>query len=55
MRESKAKKPRMDPRIRWSDKGVGVAKSKGASGAVAVGLPHRNRSVFKQAPSINGK
>ena len=26
-----------------------VAKPKSANGAVAVGLPHRNRSVFKQA------
>jgi len=25
-----------------------VAKPKSANGAVAVGLPHRNRSVFKQ-------
>jgi len=24
-----------------------IPKSKGANGAVAVGLPHRNRSVFK--------
>jgi hypothetical protein len=46
----KYSQPRMDPRIRWGDKGVGGAKSKGANGAVAVGLPHRNRSVFKQAP-----
>ena len=29
---------------------MGCAKSKAANGAVAVGLPHRNRSVFKQAP-----
>jgi hypothetical protein len=26
-----------------------IPKSKGANGAVAVGLPHRNRSVFKHA------
>jgi hypothetical protein len=26
------------------------AKSKGANGAVAVGLPHRNRSVIKHGP-----
>ena len=27
------------------------AKSKGSNGVVAVGLPHRNYSVFKQTPS----
>ena len=58
----------MDPRIREDDKSAGLVrpfdklrdrvtkahnpKSKGANGAVAVGLPHRNRSVFKHA-SIN--
>jgi hypothetical protein len=26
------------------------AKSKGSNGGVAVGLPHRNYSVFKQTP-----
>ncbi len=26
------------------------AKSKGSNGGVAVGLPHRNSSVFKQTP-----
>ena len=26
------------------------AKSKGSNGVVAVGLPHRNYSLFKQAP-----
>ena len=29
---------------------MGVAKSKGANGVVAAGLPRRNRYVFKQAP-----
>ncbi len=53
----------MDPRIREDDKSAvqvrpfdklrdrvtkaHIPKSKGANGAVAVGLPHRNRSVFK--------
>ena len=53
----------MDPRIREDDKSAGQVrpfdklrdrvtkahnpKSKSANGAVAVGLPHRNRSVFK--------
>ncbi len=53
----------MDPRIREDDKSAGQVRpfdklrdqvtkahnptSKGANGAVAVGLPHRNRSVFK--------
>ena len=35
-------------------KAVG-AKPKSANGAVAVGLPHRNRSVFKQAPTNKRK
>ncbi len=57
--------PSMDPRIREDDKSAvqvrpfdklrdrvtkaHIPKSKGANGAVAVGLPHRNRSVFKHA------
>ena len=55
----------MDPRIREDDESSELVwpfdklrdrvtkahnpKSKGANGAVAVGLPHRNRSVFKHA------
>ena len=27
------------------------ARLKGSNGGVAVGLPHRNSSIFKQAPS----
>ena len=38
----------MELRIREVDFKAG-AKSKGANGVVAVGLPHRNYSVFKQA------
>jgi hypothetical protein len=41
------------PLSSWQDKNISVsplgAKSKGANGGVAVGLPHRNYSVFKQA------
>jgi hypothetical protein len=40
--------PRMELRIREVDIEVG-AKSKGSNGGVAVGLPHRNSSVFNQA------
>ena len=40
--------PRMELRIREVDIEAG-ARSKVASGGVAVGLPHRNYSVFKQA------
>ena len=36
-------------RIREVDIEAG-AKSKGSNGVVAVGLPHRNYSVFKQTP-----
>ena len=39
--------PRMELRIREVDIKAG-AKSKGSNGGVAVGLPHRNSSVFKQ-------
>ena len=38
----------MELRIREVDIKAG-AKSKGSNGVVAVGLPHRNYSVFKQA------
>jgi len=38
----------MELRIREVDIEAG-AKSKGSNGVVAVGLPHRNYSVFKQA------
>jgi len=38
----------MELRIREVDFKAG-AKSKGSNGGVAVGLPHRNYSVFKQA------
>ena len=38
----------MELRIREVDIKAG-AKSKGSNGGVAVGLPHRNSSVFKQA------
>ena len=37
----------MELRIREVDIKAG-AKSKGSNGVVAVGLPHRNYSVFKQ-------
>jgi hypothetical protein len=41
------------PLSSWQDKNISVspvgAKSKGSNGVVAVGLPHRNYSVFKQA------
>jgi hypothetical protein len=40
--------PRMELRIREVDIKAG-AKSKVANGEVAVGLPHRNYSAFKQA------
>ena len=40
--------PKMKLRIREVDFEAG-AKSKDANGVVAVGLPHRNYSVFKQA------
>ena len=40
----------MELRIREVDIEAG-AKSKGSNGVVAVGLPHRNYSVFKQTPS----
>ena len=40
--------PRMELRIREVDIEAG-AKSKVANGEVAVGLPHRNYSAFKQA------
>jgi len=40
----------MELRIREVDIEAG-AKSKVANGVVAVGLPHRNFSVFKQTPS----
>ena len=40
--------PRMELRIREVDIKAG-ARSKGSNGVVAVGLPHRNSSVFKQA------
>ncbi|MSR49420.1 MAG: hypothetical protein EXS07_05160 [Gemmataceae bacterium] len=43
------KSQRMELRIREVDFKAG-AKSKGANGGVAVGLPHRNSSVFKQTP-----
>jgi len=39
--------PRLELRIREVDIEAG-AKSKGSNGGVAVGLPHRNYSVFKQ-------
>ena len=39
--------PRMELRIREVDFKAG-AKSKGSNGGVAVGLPHRNSSAFKQ-------
>jgi hypothetical protein len=39
----------MELRIREVDIKAG-AKSKGSNGGVAVGLPHRNYSAFKQAP-----
>jgi hypothetical protein len=39
---------RMELRIREGDFKE-CAKSKGSNGGVAVGLPHRNSSVFKQA------
>ena len=39
---------RMELRVREVDIEVG-AKSKGSNGVVAVGLPHRNYSVLKQA------
>jgi hypothetical protein len=39
--------PRMELRIREVDFKAG-AKSKGSNGVVAVGLPHRNFSVFNQ-------
>jgi len=42
----------MAPRIREVDFKAG-ARPKGSNGGVAVGLPHRNSSVLKQAP-ING-
>jgi hypothetical protein len=38
----------MELRIREVDFKAG-ARSKGSNGGVAVGLPHRNYSVFKQA------
>ena len=38
---------RLELRIREGDFKAG-AKSKGSNGVVAVGLPHRNYSVFKQ-------
>ena len=38
----------MELRVREVDIEVG-AKSKGSNGVVAVGLPHRNYSVLKQA------
>ena len=40
---------RIELRIRKVDIEVG-ARSKGSNGVVAVGLPHRNYSVFKQTP-----
>jgi len=40
--------PRLELRIREVDIEAG-AKSKGSNGGVAVGLPHRNYSVLKQA------
>jgi hypothetical protein len=40
--------PRMELRIREVDIEAG-ARSKGSNGVVAVGLPHRNYSGFKQA------
>jgi hypothetical protein len=46
--------PRMELRIREVDIEAG-AKSKGSNGVVAVGLPHRNYSVFNKPLSINGK
>ena len=39
----------MELRIREVDFKAG-ARSKGSNGGVAVGLPHRNSSVFKQTP-----
>ena len=42
--------PRLELRIREVDFKE-CAKSKGSNGVVAVGLPHRNYSVFKQTPS----
>jgi hypothetical protein len=41
--------PRLELRIREVDFKE-CAKSKGSNGGVAVGLPHRNSSVFKQTP-----
>ncbi len=41
--------PRLELRIRKVDFKE-CAKSKGSNGGVAVGLPHRNYSVFKQTP-----
>ena len=41
--------PRLELRIRKVDFKE-CAKSKGSNGGVAVGLPHRNSSVFKQTP-----
>jgi len=40
--------PKMELRIREVDFKAG-ARPKGSNGVVAVGLPHRNYSVFKQA------
>ena len=44
------RQPRMELRMREVDIEAGT-KSKGSNGVVAVGLPHRNYSVFKQTPS----
>ena len=41
--------PKMELRIPEVDFKAG-ARSKGSNGGVAVGLPHRNSSVFKQTP-----
>ncbi|MEI7852821.1 MAG: hypothetical protein WCJ06_03885, partial [Planctomycetota bacterium] len=45
---------KMKLRIREVDFKAG-AKFKGLNGGVAVGLPHRNSSIFKQAHIINMK
>ena len=42
--------PKMELRIPEVDFKAG-ARSKGSNGGVAVGLPHRNSSVFKQTPN----
>jgi hypothetical protein len=46
--------PRMELRIREVDIEAGT-KSKGSNGVVAVGVPHRNSSVFNKHTSTNSK